>query len=94
MGYEGVDFAGYYGFEAKDIRRMLDDLGLGVAGCHTGIDTLMGDELARTVEFNATLGGSTPGRTVASRAVRIPRRRGVGQRISSMRSRRSSSPRV
>ncbi len=56
MGYEGVDFAGYYGFEAKDIRRMLDDLGLGVAGCHTGIDTLMGDELARTVEFNAILG--------------------------------------
>jgi sugar phosphate isomerase/epimerase len=56
MGYEGVDFAGYYGYEARAIRTMLDDLGLGVAGCHTGIDTLLGDELAKTVEFNAILG--------------------------------------
>ncbi|MCU0520859.1 MAG: sugar phosphate isomerase/epimerase [Anaerolineae bacterium] len=56
MGYEGVDFAGYYGYEAKAIRTMLDDLGLGVAGCHTGINTLTGDELKQTVEFNAILG--------------------------------------
>ena len=56
MGYEGVDFAGYYGYEAKEIRTMLDDLGLRAAGCHTAIETLMGDELAQTVEFNQTLG--------------------------------------
>ena len=56
MGYEGVDFAGYYGYEARAIRTMLDDLGLGVAGCHTGINTLMGDELGKTVEFNRILG--------------------------------------
>jgi sugar phosphate isomerase/epimerase len=56
MGYEGVDFAGYYGYEATTIRKMLDDLGLGVAGCHTGLDTLTGDELAKTVEFNHILG--------------------------------------
>jgi len=56
MGYEGVDFAGYYGYEAKDIRKMLDDLNLKVAGAHIGLDTLMGDELERTVEFQRTLG--------------------------------------
>jgi sugar phosphate isomerase/epimerase len=56
MGYEGVDFAGYYGYEAKELRAMLDDLGLRAAGCHTGLSTLMGDELARTVAFNQILG--------------------------------------
>lgn len=56
MGYEGVDFAGYYGYEATAIRSMLDDLGLKVAGCHTGLDTLTGDALAETVAFNRILG--------------------------------------
>jgi sugar phosphate isomerase/epimerase len=56
MGYEGVDFAGYYGYEAKAIRAMLDDLGLGVAGCHTGLATLMEDAFEATVAFNQTLG--------------------------------------
>ncbi|MGC9468953.1 MAG: sugar phosphate isomerase/epimerase family protein [Anaerolineae bacterium] len=56
MGYEGVDFAGYYGYDAATIRAMLDDLGLGVAGCHTGLDTLMGEALPKTIEFNRILG--------------------------------------
>ncbi len=56
MGYDGVEFAGYHGFSAEDLRKVLDDVGLKVAGTHTGIDTLMGDELAKTVEFNRTLG--------------------------------------
>ncbi|MGC9523383.1 MAG: sugar phosphate isomerase/epimerase family protein [Anaerolineae bacterium] len=56
MGYEGVDFAGYYGYDAKTIRSMLDDLGLAVAGCHTALSTLMGEELGATLEFNRILG--------------------------------------
>ncbi|KYH40769.1 MAG: xylose isomerase [Candidatus Bathyarchaeota archaeon B26-2] len=56
MGYEGVEFAGYYGRSAEELRRMLDDLGLEVAGTHIGIGSLLGDELERTVEFNRTLG--------------------------------------
>jgi len=56
MGYDGVDFAGYYGYSAKELRAMLDDLGLKVAGTHIGIDTLLGDALERTVEFEQTLG--------------------------------------
>jgi len=56
MGYEGVEFAGYHGRSAEELRKMLDDLGLKVAGTHTGIDTLRGDELKRTIEFNQTLG--------------------------------------
>ncbi len=56
MGYDGVEFAGYYGRSADDLRKMLDDLGLKVAGTHIGIDTLLGDELKKTVAFNKTIG--------------------------------------
>ncbi len=56
MGYEGVDFAGYYDRSADELRRMLDDLGLKMAGTHIRLDTLLGDELERTVEFERTLG--------------------------------------
>ena len=56
MGYEGVEFAGYYGRSAAELRTMLDDLGLKVAGTHIGLNTLLGDQLAETVAFNRTLG--------------------------------------
>jgi len=56
MGYEGVEFAGYYGWSAEDLRALLDDTGLKVAGTHIGLGTLLGDELEKTVEFNATIG--------------------------------------
>jgi Sugar phosphate isomerases/epimerases len=56
MGYEGVEFAGYYGHSAEDIRKMLDDNGLKMCGAHVGIDTLLGDELEKSVEFHKTLG--------------------------------------
>ncbi|MCD6444490.1 sugar phosphate isomerase/epimerase [Candidatus Bathyarchaeota archaeon] len=56
MGYDGVEFAGYYGRSAEELRRMLDELGLKVAGTHIAIDTLLGDELEKTIEFNRILG--------------------------------------
>lgn len=59
MGYEGVEFAGYYGHDARTIRDWLDAYGLKVAGAHVGIETLLGDELARTIEFHQTLGNTT-----------------------------------
>ena len=56
MGYKGVEFAGYYDRTAGQLRKMLDDNGLVCCGTHTGLDTLLGDNLARTIEFNKTLG--------------------------------------
>jgi len=56
MGYKGVEFAGYYDRTAKQLRKMLDDNGLVCCGTHTGLDTLLGDNLVRTIEFNKTLG--------------------------------------
>lgn len=52
MGYEGVEFAGYYGHSAEDIKTMLDDFGLKAAGTHAPMPSLLGDELQKTIEFN------------------------------------------
>lgn len=56
MGYEGVEFAGYYDRSAEELRRMLDDNGLKCCGTHIGIHTLLGDALEETMAFNRTLG--------------------------------------
>jgi sugar phosphate isomerase/epimerase len=56
MGYQGVEFAGYYNRSAKQLRKMLDDNGLVCCGTHTGIDTLLGDNLQATIEYNKILG--------------------------------------
>lgn len=56
MGYQGVEFAGYYGHEAADIRKMLDDNGLVCCGTHTQMDALSDANLAATLKLNKTLG--------------------------------------
>ncbi len=56
MGYDGVEFAGYHGWGAGRLRDLLGDLGLGVAGSHVGIGTLVGEELERSIDFSRELG--------------------------------------
>ena len=56
MGYQGVEFAGYYGRSAAELRTLVDDLGLAVAGSHVSLDSLLGDEVQSTIEFNQILG--------------------------------------
>jgi sugar phosphate isomerase/epimerase len=56
MGFQGVEFAGYYGQTAEALRKMLDLNGLRCCGTHTHLDTLRGDAWKGTVEFNKTLG--------------------------------------
>ncbi len=56
MGYAGVEFAGFYDYDAKALRAMLDDLGLQVCGAHIGLDMLLGDALPHTSAFHQELG--------------------------------------
>ena len=56
IGYPAVEFAGYYGRNAKDLRKLLDDNGLVVCGTHTPYESVQGDKLKETVEFNRTIG--------------------------------------
>ncbi len=75
IGYQGVEFAGYYGYDASTLRRMLDENGLECCGTHIGLDALLGDNLPRTIEFHQTLGckylivpGLPPERTASKQA--------------------------
>ena len=36
LGYSFVEFAGFFGHSAQDVKKMLDDNGLTVSGTHTG----------------------------------------------------------
>ena len=56
MGYVGVEFAGYYNRSATELHELLQKYGLQCCGTHISLDTLKGDELKKTVEFNKTIG--------------------------------------
>lgn len=58
MGFEGVEFAGYYNYagKAQALRQRLDDLGIKGFSTHIGTGNLRGDELKKTIEFHKTLG--------------------------------------
>ena len=56
MGYSGVEFAGYYGRTAEQLRTLLDDNGLKCCGTHTAFNTLLPENLDVTIAFNKTIG--------------------------------------
>jgi sugar phosphate isomerase/epimerase len=56
MGYDGVEFAGFHGLNAPEVRTLLEDNGLQVAGTHTPLNDLLGDKLAATIDYNLTIG--------------------------------------
>ena len=56
MGYEGVEFAGYYGHDADQLKKLLDANGLKCPSTHTRIGAIEGDNLKGTVEFHKTIG--------------------------------------
>lgn len=58
MGYKGVEFAGYYGWDKdpKRLRKLLDDNGLKCCGTHTDLGTISGDALKATADLHHVLG--------------------------------------
>lgn len=61
IGYDGVEFAGYFGADAASIKAKLDEVGLVAVGGHIGLDDFKGDKLAETIEFQNALGVKTIG---------------------------------
>ena len=55
MGYAGVEFAGYGGLAAPQLKALLGDLGLEVAGSHVGFEQLDKD-LDQVLDFNLAIG--------------------------------------
>ena len=57
IGFDGVEFAGYGGRSAKDIRKLLQDAGLRGMGTHVGGDQqYTGDNLKKNLDFCAEAG--------------------------------------
>lgn len=55
MGYDAVEFAGYGGIAAEDMKKLLGDLGLVCAGTHEGYERL-DTKLGEVIEYNHTIG--------------------------------------
>jgi sugar phosphate isomerase/epimerase len=60
MGYEVVEFyAPYYSWtpeQAKDVRKLLDDLGIRCNSTHNGMNALKPDGIAKAIDLNQTIG--------------------------------------
>ena len=57
IGYAGVEFAGYGGLSAQELRAVLSDLGLQVAGVHAGADELR-DTPDAVIDYQHEIGNS------------------------------------
>ena len=55
LGYDGVEFAGYYDTPAEILKAHLDELGLGVSGSHLGLDRIT-DHLEETIAYEQAIG--------------------------------------
>ncbi|EOT45876.1 MULTISPECIES: sugar phosphate isomerase/epimerase family protein [Enterococcus] len=55
FGYQGVEFAGYFGHSAAQIKACLDELGLEVSGTHYPIEQLE-EQLENVLMFEETIG--------------------------------------
>lgn len=60
MGYQGVEFfSPYYGWtidQTKEMRKLLDDLGIKCFSTHNGAASFAPENLSKTVEMNSILG--------------------------------------
>lgn len=56
IGYQGVEFAGFYNYAAADLKKLLDDNGLKCCGSHTQLSAVSPENWDATVEFNHIIG--------------------------------------
>lgn len=58
MGFQGVEFAGYFKYSGKpaEFKKRLDDLGLVAAGTHIGTGSFSEANLQNTIDFHAAIG--------------------------------------
>ena len=55
LGYDGVEFAGFYGHEAKEVKAMLDEVGLVAISHHVPYAAMCAD-IEKVIEDNKTIG--------------------------------------
>ena len=61
LGFDGVEFAGFYGLDAETLKKGLDDAGLVCVGAHIGRDDFLPEKLDATLTYMQTLGAPCVG---------------------------------
>jgi sugar phosphate isomerase/epimerase len=56
LGYKHVEFAGFFGNSAEDVRSWLAEYGLTVSATHTGCAAITPDEIKKTIAYHKELG--------------------------------------
>ncbi|WP_066192138.1 MULTISPECIES: sugar phosphate isomerase/epimerase family protein [Gracilibacillus] len=56
MGYEAVQFAGFFDTPAEKLKQVMDEAELVAAGSHMPFDSLTGDQLEDSLAYNRTIG--------------------------------------
>ena len=57
LGYDGVEFAGFYGHTAEEVKKMLDETGLVAISSHVPYDSIIADMFG-TIAYHKTIGCS------------------------------------
>ena len=56
IGFDGVEFAGYFGLSAEELNARCKELGLEVVGSHMGLENYMPESLDATLAYGKALG--------------------------------------
>ena len=56
MGYKYIEFAGFFGHPAEDVKSWLDEFGLICSGTHTGGEALHDENIEATIAYHKTIG--------------------------------------
>ena len=56
LGYRFVEFAGFFGHSAEQVKKMLNTYGLAVSGTHTGWQELTADNIEATIAYHTAIG--------------------------------------
>jgi len=86
MGYEGVEFfSPYFSWTpeyAKDVRKLLDDIGLKCWSTHNGANSFTGENLPKAIELNQIIGSRSIVMAGAGRVSGTDGWRGVAGRLT------------
>lgn len=61
LGFDGVEFAGFHGYTAEELKAALDEIGLVAVGAHMGLDDFREENLEETLNKGKILGAKTLG---------------------------------
>lgn len=56
MGYGLVEFAGFFGHSAEEVKKMLDANGLKASGTHSGADGLLPSNIGESIRYHKAIG--------------------------------------